>query len=45
MTVAQPTSSSFFASTGSGSTYGSTVKPSSTSVAAARSVSSPSGRR
>ena len=43
MTVAQPASSSFFARTGSGSMYGSTVNPSATSVSAAFSVSTGSG--
>ncbi len=45
MIAAQPTSSSFRASTGSSLVYGRTVKPSSTRISAASSSSTPSGRR
>lgn len=45
MIAAQPTSSSFRASTGSSFVYGSTVKPSSTRVSAASSSSTGSGSR
>src|SRR5262249_17080097 len=45
ITVAHPAASSRFCSTGSGMTYGSTVKPSSTSRSAALNVSIPSGNR